>query len=115
MESDGKVKKAFKVDGQQYRTEGGNKKAKKGKKGRKSISNLNHLLLLTRRVVSPDTNIVLSAFFRVHSPSQIFNWRNDSLHGSEDRSTTIIVLYCLISILLLDFLAQSSGDTLSQE
>lgn len=112
--TDGKVKKAFKVAGKQYRSAAGKRswsavKRRTGKKsgtqiGDTSISNLRHMLELTRRHVSKDTQTVLTKFFRNYSTTEIFQWRNDSLHGSEDRQTTIIVLYCLISILLLDII-----------
>jgi len=109
VDVDGTVKRAFRVCGQQYRTARGNRRAKKGKKGRVRISNLHHLLELTRRQVSKGTRKILFRFFRDYTPFDISCWRNDSLHGSEGRSTTIIVLYCLISVLLLDFVCESEG------
>jgi hypothetical protein len=102
--TDGTVKKPFRVSGSQYRSEAGRRRAKGKNKGSATISNLHHTLELTRRHISDHTRHALTRFFRDYPASQIFGWRNDSLHGSEDRETTIIVLYCLISILLLDVL-----------
>ena len=99
---DGTVIKAFKVKGDQYRSKKGNKRAKRGRGGKLKISNLNHLLELTRREVSAPTRGVLKKFFRLHSTKEIFGWRNACLHGEEDKQSTVIVLYSLISILLLD-------------
>jgi hypothetical protein len=102
VNTDGTVKKAFRVDGKQYRSERGRKRARGKYKGTSKISNLHRILELTRRCVSQDTRRVLAKFLQDYSAAEIFEWRNDSLHGSENRTTTIVVLYCLISILLLD-------------
>jgi hypothetical protein len=110
VDVDGQIKKSFKVCRIQYRSPRGNRAAKRsrgkqgrpGKQGQLRINNLSHILLLTRRRVKPRTRRILTKFFRDYSPEQIFQWRNDCLHGAEDSSTTVIVLYCLIAVLLLD-------------
>lgn len=104
---DGTVLKPFKIKRVQYRSTRGNKKASKGHKGKIKINNLGHILELSRRQVSSQTRQLLSKFFQDYPSDQIFDWRNDSLHGSEDRSTTVIVLYSLIAIFLLDLLNTS--------
>ncbi|MDB5179351.1 MAG: hypothetical protein JWN01_1294 [Patescibacteria group bacterium] len=100
--TDGKIKKAFRVNGQQYRTQVGHRRASGKYKGKTSISSLKDMLTLTRRVVSRDGQRILTKFFKDYSASTLFNWRNECLHGSEDRITVIIAQYCLISMLLLE-------------
>jgi hypothetical protein len=91
VDTSGTVKKEFIVCGKKY-----------GIGGR--ISNLYHILSLTHNKIREDTRKILDKFFIDYNPKQIFAWRNDSLHGTEDKSTALIVLYCLISILLLDLI-----------
>jgi hypothetical protein len=107
LTSDGEVKKAFKVKGVQYRSRAGNLKCTRRNKGSPRISNLGHALELTRRNVDSDTRTILTNFLNLHSASEIFDWRNTCLHGSEDKSTVVIVLYCLISLLVLDAIKNS--------
>ncbi len=106
LHSDGTVTKAFKVAKKQYRSHRGNARSK-SRKGSSQISNLYHLLTLVRRIVSKETRNVLSQVFSLHTPKEVFQWRNDCLHGSEDGTSVVIVLYSLISILLLEVLRQS--------
>lgn len=91
VEKGGKVKKEFKVCGEKY-----------GVNDR--VSNLKHILICSFEKIEEGTKNILYRFFDDYTAQKIYNWRNDSLHGAEDRSTTIIVLYCLISILLLDLI-----------
>ncbi len=112
---DGTVIKAFKVEGKQYRSERGRRRVRGKQKGIPRINNLHHLLELTRREVSVPTRIMLKKFFKLHSTKEIFEWRNACLHGEEDRSTTVIVVYSLISILLLDVVQKFPYDPWLEE
>lgn len=103
IREDGTVRRAFRVNGNQYRTSRGCKMARRGSKGRHKISSLADLLTLTRRIVSHEARSILRKFFNDYSEIQLYSWRNDCLHGIADQRTVIIVLYCLISILLLEY------------
>jgi len=100
---DGEIKRAFKVNGRQYRTPLGRQRASGRNKGDTRISSLRDILTLTRRLVGSSTRSVLKKFFTDYSAKSIYSWRNGSLHGLEDGTTVIIVQYCLICILLLDY------------
>ncbi len=102
IDEEGEIKKAFRVNGRQYRSARGNRYVTGRRKGYTKISSLCDLLVLTRRKVSPHTRHVLASFFRDYSASDIYSWRNACLHGIEDESSVFIVIYSLISILLLD-------------
>jgi hypothetical protein len=103
IDDDGGIKKAFRANGRQYRTVLGNRRAPRGSKGKTKISSLEDILVLTRRQVSPTTKTILKKFFKDYSEGAIYSWRNDCLHGLEDRTTVLIVQYCLIAILVLEY------------
>jgi hypothetical protein len=107
----GEVRRAFCVKGNQYRSPRGHAQARGKAKGRKQISSLRDLLELTRRQVGKGCRKQLRRVFGYYSTDEIYSWRNSVLHGAEDRSTTVIVLYSVISMLLLDMVERSrSGN-----
>lgn len=104
VDVEGNVIKPFRVNNTQYRTKSGNAHVvkRKGKKAKTRCSSIKDLIVLARRHVAPSTKNVLTNFFKDYNVKDIANWRNSALHGSEDQQTTFIVLYCLISILIID-------------
>jgi hypothetical protein len=98
---DGMVHKAFSTPGKQHPVG-------------KHLTNLGHLLELTHTLVGANTQKALASVFTVAPTATLFDWRCSSLHGEKEIWSATVVVFCLISIAVLESVDQSAWQNLGR-